>query len=245
MTPVEETFLIYSGASGYSAVTNPVRQQVLLALEERERTLGELVELTGKAKSTLSAVHLKDLLERGLISEEASTRDARVKVYRLVGKRIGGSSIPVVELRAAVRDYATSAQGALAMPFASMAAACEGLPLRGGADEEIVALIGERLGAHASSRLRGKDHEGLLREVGDAWTRDGLARTVRARPRAAGLDVAHAKGASPGGGRCALLRGFLRGALTTRTGTVARVRETTCASQAGTRCTFEVTWAGR
>ena len=112
-----EGFTIYGTPKGYHAVTNPVRQRILRELEAGERTLTELVELTGKAKSTLSAVHLRDLLQHGLVEERVHTEDSRVKLYRLSSRRIGNSSIPVEDLRDAVRAYVSSSQGSLALPL--------------------------------------------------------------------------------------------------------------------------------
>lgn len=111
-------FDIYQGPSGYVAVTNKVRRQILEALAARERQLPELVELTGRAKPTLSSVHLKELLAQGLVQERTHATDARKKVYRLAGKRIGTSDVPVEDLRGAVRHYVKASTPEKGLPLA-------------------------------------------------------------------------------------------------------------------------------
>jgi DNA-binding transcriptional ArsR family regulator len=238
-----EGFTIYGTARGYAAVTNPVRQRILRALEDGDRTLTELVDLTGKAKSTLSAVHLRDLLRSGLVEERLHDDDARVKVYRLTAKRIGTSSLPLDDLRVAVRSYVTSSQGALALPLASVVSAFDRLPPMEAREERWVALVGERLGTLAAAHLKAEQPAALLRELAEVWRREGLGPVANIRTDASGLEVGHANGGRPGGPRCALLRGFLQGALTTRSGRAAWVEETRCASRAkGKRCVFAIAW---
>lgn len=237
----EESFTIYGTPKGYLAVTNPVRQHILKALEGGGKTLTDLVDLTGKAKSTLSAVHLRDLIDGGLVTEEAHRDDSRVKVYRLAGRRIGSSSVPVEDLREAVRNYATSAQGGMALPLASILEAFERLPAPRPEDAPWIGLVGERLGALASGHLKEREPGALLREVAEVWRHDRLG-TVKVRPGAAGIELRHAKGARAGGARCSFIGGFLQGALTTRAGRATWVEHTACAGNRGTSCRFDVTW---
>lgn len=241
-----ESFVIYGGPRGYQAVTNPVRQRILRALEEQDRTLTELVKLTGKAKSTLSAVHLRDLLRGGLVEERAHDEDSRVKVYRLVGRRIGSSSVPLDDLREAVRNYVSSAQGGLALPLVNIVEAFDRLPRLRAEESRWIGLVGERLGSMAAANLAAQEPGPLLRELGEVWRREGLGTAARVRSDGTALELNHAPGTLPGGPRCALVQGFLQGALTTRSGRPAWVRERACAGDGRSRrCVFEVRWGGR
>lgn len=237
-----ESFTIYGTPKGYVAVTNPVRQRILKRLEAGERTLTELVKLTGKAKSTLSAVHLRDLLHNGLVEERAHADDSRVKVYKLSGRRIGSSSVPIDDLREAVRNYMASSQGGLALPLANIVDAFDKLPSMRPDELRWIGLVGERLGSLAAMHLQAEKPGPLLRELGEVWHRDGLGKVVTVKGDAS-IVLGHAPGATPGGARCAVVRGFLQGALTTRSGRPAWVQETTCAGTGrGRRCAFAVTW---
>jgi len=240
-----EGFAIYAAAGGYVAVTSPVRQRILAALEERDRTLTELVALTGKAKSTLSAVHLRELRRGGLVLEQAHARDSRVKVYRLAARRIGSSSVPLADLRDAVRTYVSSPQGGLALPLASIVQAFEQLPRLKPDEQRWVGLAGERMGSLAAAHLTSQAPEAALRELAAVWRDNALGKQAKPRPKASGLDVTHAAGAHPGGARCAFLRGFLQGALTTRCARPAWVHEASCGGEAkggSSRCSFTVAW---
>ncbi|MCA1814339.1 MAG: ArsR family transcriptional regulator [Halobacteriales archaeon] len=239
-----EGFTIYGTPKGYQAVTNPVRQRILRSLEDGDKTLTELVGLTGKAKSTLSAVHLRDLLHHGLVEERLHADDSRVKLYRLSGRRIGNSSVPIEDLRDAVRSYVTSSQGSLALPLANIVEAFEQLPAMRPEEQRWVGLVGERLGTLAAARLTAEEPGPLLRELGEVWRREGLGTVVKVSGDASLLRLAHADGARPGGPRCALVRGFLQGALTTRSGTPAWVEEE-CGGPKQRRCSFRVTWRAR
>ncbi|HEX2065695.1 MAG TPA: winged helix-turn-helix domain-containing protein, partial [Candidatus Thermoplasmatota archaeon] len=99
-------FDIYQTEAGYAAVTSPVQRQILEALRHGERQLPELVEITGRSKPTLSSLHMKELLARGLIEETGHPTDNRRKVYRLRAAKVGSSELPVADLRHAVQRYA-------------------------------------------------------------------------------------------------------------------------------------------
>lgn len=241
--PLPESFTIYGTAKGYVAVTNPVRQRILKHLEDGERTLTDLVKLTGKAKSTLSAVHLRDLLHTGLVEERAHADDSRVKLYRLAGRRIGSSSVPIDDLRDAVRNYVASSQGGLALPLVSIVDAFDKLPAMRPDELRWVGLVGERLGSLAAMHLKAEQPAPLLRELGEVWRRDGLGTVVKVKADASGIELGHAPGSTPGGARCAVVRGFLQGALTTRSGRPAWVQETACGGAGKSRrCVFGITW---
>ncbi|HEV8361470.1 MAG TPA: ArsR family transcriptional regulator [Candidatus Thermoplasmatota archaeon] len=239
-----ETFAIYATPKGYVAVTNPVRQRILRTLEDGEATLTDLVKLTGKAKSTLSAVHLRDLLDHGLVDERAHDDDARVKLYALAARRIGSSSVPLEDLRDAVRSYVASPQGGLALPLANIVDAFDQLPKLRPDEARWIGLVGERLGTLAAAHLKEQEPTALLRELAEVWRRDGLGKAVRPRDATA-IELTHAEGARPGGPRCALIRGFLQGALTTRSGRAAWVEERRCAGKQGRACLFAVGWPAR
>lgn len=120
-------FDIYQTESGYTAVTSDVRRQILDGLAERDLRLGDLVELTGKSKPTLSSVHMKELLAQQLVDERTDPEDSRKKIYRLAGRKVGSSNLPVAELRTAVKHYVSlsplAARISVAVALESLAAA--------------------------------------------------------------------------------------------------------------------------
>ena len=84
---------IYRTDEGLAAVTSDVQRRILRALGEGAKQLPELVQVTGRSKPTLSSLHMKELLARGLILESAHPTDNRRKVYSLAAHPVDGHSV--------------------------------------------------------------------------------------------------------------------------------------------------------
>lgn len=107
-------FEIWQADGKVASVDNPVRLRILHELERGPATLGGLVKATGKAKSTLSTLHIRPLVKAGLVAQAADPKDARVKWYTLRAHRLGSSAVDAAQLRQAVLGYA---QGAGLVPL--------------------------------------------------------------------------------------------------------------------------------
>lgn len=70
------------------AVESQVKKKILHLLSERDIPFDEIVELCGKAKSTIS-VHVRDLEQAGLISSQPDPQDNRRKILILTSDPIG------------------------------------------------------------------------------------------------------------------------------------------------------------
>lgn len=172
-----QDFDIYQTAAGYTAVTNAVRRQILDALEQRDRELPDLVKLTGKAKPTLSNIHMRDLLEKGLIEERPHPTDARRKVYRLVARRIGRSNVPLEQLRGAVKHYVSMSPLAYAVPFSALVGILAAGHAAGGKDA--IRAQARALGETASHLFTAAGTRDVMTAVAGFWEREGIARTAR------------------------------------------------------------------
>jgi predicted hydrocarbon binding protein len=82
---------LFSTPDGIRAVDNPVRMKILSMLLEREMSFDDIVASSGKAKSTIS-VHLKSLVDDGIISSRSDPRDARRKIFYIDSGYLGGLS---------------------------------------------------------------------------------------------------------------------------------------------------------
>jgi hypothetical protein len=71
---------LYSTTNGISAVGSPVKVKILEMLAGHEMAFDELVENSGRAKSTIS-VHLKDLAEAGIVGAKSDPMDGRKKIF--------------------------------------------------------------------------------------------------------------------------------------------------------------------
>ena len=169
-------FDVYQTSAGYVAVTNEVRRAILAALAKKERDLNELVKITGKAKPTLSNLHMKELLAQNLIEELGHPTDARRKIYRIKGQRIGSSNIPIEQLRGAVKHYVSLSPLAHAVPLQQV---FDVLVAAGARSAETVHKQAAKLGQISSHLLVAPDLRELLPRVAAYWEREGITRTAR------------------------------------------------------------------
>lgn len=94
---------IFATKKGIVAVKNPVRIQILQALQKSECSFEELVECVQKAKSTVS-VHLEKMQKDGLISSCLDKKDRRKKIYRCTAKYIGTTTASKYELAEQIKE---------------------------------------------------------------------------------------------------------------------------------------------
>lgn len=69
-----------------AALADPTRRRVVDLLREGPRRAGELASAFGTSAPAMSR-HLRVLRHRGLVAEDRTHEDARVRVYRLVPGR--------------------------------------------------------------------------------------------------------------------------------------------------------------
>ncbi len=94
---------IFATKKGIVAVKNPVRIQILEALQKSECSFEELVERVQKAKSTVS-VHLEKMQKDGLISSCVDKKDRRKKIYRCSATYIGTTTAGKYELAEQIKE---------------------------------------------------------------------------------------------------------------------------------------------
>ncbi|MBR0471555.1 MAG: ArsR family transcriptional regulator [Methanosphaera sp.] len=81
------TTKIYSTSKGIKVVDSPIKIQILNLLEGQVSE-ADIVSETGKSKSTIS-VHLKNLIDEGIISFKSHPRDRRSKLFYILADYIG------------------------------------------------------------------------------------------------------------------------------------------------------------
>lgn len=168
-------FEIYQSDAGYVAVTNEVRRKILAALAKKERDLTELVKITGKAKPTLSNLHVRELLAQNLVEELPHPTDQRKKIYRLKAHRIGSSSIPIDKLRGAVKQYVSQSPLAHAIPLQQV---LDVLLAGGPRSHDAVARQAIKLGEIAAHLFTASEPREFLQRVAAYWEREGITRTA-------------------------------------------------------------------
>ena len=88
-----ENFVLYNTDSGIVIISNGIRVRILDELSKRNPSLTELVDLTGKAQSTLS-VHLESMVKDGVIASREDPEDNRRKIYSISSLRIAETKPP-------------------------------------------------------------------------------------------------------------------------------------------------------
>ncbi len=66
----------------FGALADPARRQVVQLLGEAPRRAGELATAVGMSAPAMSR-HLRVLLEAGIVADERTARDARLRYFRL------------------------------------------------------------------------------------------------------------------------------------------------------------------
>jgi len=81
---------IYATPQGINAIGSPVKVRILDMLARRDMAFDDLVEQSGRAKSTVS-VHLKDLAAAGIVSAKPDPHDGRKKIFSLHSLFLAGA----------------------------------------------------------------------------------------------------------------------------------------------------------
>jgi DNA-binding transcriptional ArsR family regulator len=69
-------------ATVFAALADPARRQVVESLSQGPRRAGELAAAVGMSAPAMSR-HLRVLLEAGIVVDERTARDARLRYFRL------------------------------------------------------------------------------------------------------------------------------------------------------------------
>jgi uncharacterized protein len=87
--PFKEMYIeLFSTSEGIYAINSPVRVRILSMLRKGELSFDQLVELSEKAKSTVS-VHLKRMVDEGIIGSKTDPSDARKKIFFIKSEYLG------------------------------------------------------------------------------------------------------------------------------------------------------------
>jgi predicted hydrocarbon binding protein len=82
---------LFASKGRVHAVKSPVRVAILEMLSGGEIPFDAIVEMTGRAKSTVS-VHLRDMVKEGILGERPDPADARRKIFFIAADHLGALS---------------------------------------------------------------------------------------------------------------------------------------------------------
>jgi predicted hydrocarbon binding protein len=97
---------LFATSKGIRTIDSPVKAKILSMLRKGELSFDQIVASSGKAKSTVS-VHLKKLVDEGIIGSKPDPHDARKKIFFINSEYIGELSREK-ELGNNLEDYVSS-----------------------------------------------------------------------------------------------------------------------------------------
>lgn len=169
---------LFASPEDIHAIGSPMRRRILALLASREMSFEEIVTHTGKAKSTIS-VHLKGLVEDGLIRSRPAPEDARRKIFFIDSKHLGTLS-SANRVRADLSRYMLSSlslSGDASHFFKLMFRAMRLTLLSEGINiDPILHTAGTDVGKAIFEGLKDPDLERMLQNLATFWDRHNLGR---------------------------------------------------------------------
>ena len=163
---------------GVNVVKSPVKLTILEMLRDREMEFDEIVNNTGKSKSTVS-VHLKSLRETGIISYRLHPSDNRKKIFFINSKYLGSVDVSEPkEIEETQSDYIIKNiieddEEFSTLLFHTLKAMLiqEGVNI-----DPILQSTGNRIGKSLFASLYDDDLDIFMENISEFWERKGLGR---------------------------------------------------------------------
>jgi predicted hydrocarbon binding protein len=176
MKVMREQVEIYSTKKGMIALESPIKNKILQKLSERELTFEELIEVCGKARSTMS-VHLNDLLNMGLVYKRIDSRDRRKKYFGLNTDLLVSSRMPVSthydKILQSIAGTVGDQYGFLKSLFHLVRS---GMESYGVDTSPALKKIGRDVGRTLAPYFKSRTADALLKEVSAFWEAQGLGK---------------------------------------------------------------------
>ena len=163
---------------GVNVVKSPVKLTILEMLRDTEMEFDEIVNNTGKSKSTVS-VHLKGLRESGVISYRVHPKDNRKKIFYINSKYLGSVNISEPkEIEQTQSDYIMENIIQNDEEFSTLLFhTLKSMLIQEGVNiDPILQSTGNRIGKSIFSILYDDDLDVFMENIANYWQRKGLGR---------------------------------------------------------------------
>lgn len=163
---------------GVNVVKSPVKLTILEMLRDRDMEFDEIVNNTGKSKSTVS-VHLKNLRENGIISYRLHPVDNRKKIFYLNSKYIGSVNISEPqEIEETQSDYLIKNIVDEDAEFSTLLFhTLKAMLIQEGVNiDPILQSTGNSIGKSIFEKLYDDDLDVFMDNLAEFWQRKGLGR---------------------------------------------------------------------
>lgn len=167
---------IFSTDIGVIALNGSVKIKILEFLKEGSKSFDEIVQHTGKAKSTIS-VHLNDLKTQNLVQEANDVSDKRKKIYFLKCQCVACSQEPgmnnYVEMLNIIASPEMESFGCLKCLFYAVQ---YGFRAHGVNCDPILRKIGNDVGSSMSRFIVSGEIGGVLEEMMSFWEKHDIGK---------------------------------------------------------------------
>ncbi len=233
---------IYSTKKGMIAIDSPIKNRILQKLHERELTFEELIEVCGKAKSTMS-VHLNDLLASGMVYKRVDPNDRRKKYFGINSDLLASSRTPVNVHYNKILQSVPSAVGDKYTFLKSLFHLVRsGMESYGVDTSPALKKIGRDVGRTLAPRFEATDTSRLLAKVSAFWEAEGLGHVTILKGDVPSIivDDCFDCSAMPNIGRtqCSMDEGILEAIIEEKLKVQCSIQETECYGTGHDHCKF-------
>ena len=240
---------IFSNADdniGVNVIKSPVKLTILEMLRDHEMEFEEIVNNTGKSKSTVS-VHLKSLRESGVISYRLHPIDNRKKIFFLNSKYIGSVDVSEPkEIKETQTDYLIKNIVEVDAEFSTLLFhTLKAMLIQEGINiDPILQSTGNSIGRSIFDKLYDDDLNVFMNNIADFWQTKGLGRitfSIGQIIKVTTYDCFECE-LLPKTGKpaCYLDTGILEGLFTEFFNLPVSVIETQCYTMGDEKCVFEI-----
>jgi predicted hydrocarbon binding protein len=235
---------LFSTSEGIYAINSPVRVKILSMLRKGELNFDQLVELSGKAKSTVS-VHLKRMVDEGIIGSKTDPNDARKKIFFIKSEYLGklsGKKVVTENIEEYVSSYIDS-EGDPYEFYRLIFHTIRVSLIRQGIDiDPILYEAGVKVGETLYEKVKNPDINKLAENIANFWETHNLGHVevVKLEPLTINVsDCFECKSLPPlGRPACAFDSGILKAVFSAHYNDERIVNETKCYAMGDNHCSF-------
>ncbi|MCX9014082.1 MAG: ArsR family transcriptional regulator [Candidatus Methanoperedens sp.] len=235
---------IFGTDGGIVALDSPVKLQLLDILKKGTTSFEDLVEQTGKAKSTIS-VHLNDLEKLNLVQNKPSLHDKRKKYFTLNSLYLAYSQKPMwADYNNYMDNFADLLLNGGSIKENLFSTMQFGMEAYGINPNPILKKMGNDFGVKIINGFSSNDVEGILNELSVFWKKHkmGVMSIIDDDGSVVRVDDCHhcSKMQNIGKTLCSMDEGIMEGLLSNKLGVDYNVQETECYGTGFGHCTFVI-----
>lgn len=238
----DPAFDVYSTRNGLKQICNSVRQKILAELQQRDLSLTEIANITGKAQSTLS-VHLDKMVKEELVASRDDPSDNRRKIFYLCSKPVARSTNPSEEMMRYMHQTIKDSQGTPSSFLKGlMRSVLIGLEAIGLAIDPAMYEIGSEVGKSLSDQIVSEGVEDIVSEMQEFYELHDLGEVCVYTfvPLTIIIRDDYETNPETGNKLCLFHEGVFKTVLEEKTGRSFRISENECFGIANNYCKFVI-----